>query len=167
MQQPPLFPFGHGLSFTEFEYSNLIVSAVSRTGVAEPRVVVGAAGAPVAPSHVPQCGSVSVSFTVTNVGDSIAGDEVTFLWGCIRGTRAASPRLDLLAFGRTGANFVSSLFFLLSAGSCLSLVVSFFSVLACKVNGLCEGVWMRMVRPKPTAPLHARALRTHSSTGCR
>jgi beta-glucosidase len=47
----PLFPFGHGLSYTQFEYRNLRVT---------PR---------------PKDNAYTVSFTVRNVGD-VAGDEV-------------------------------------------------------------------------------------------
>ncbi len=45
----PLFPFGHGLSYTQFTYSNLIVT--------------------------PSVGAMTVSFDVTNSG-SVKGDEV-------------------------------------------------------------------------------------------
>ena len=52
-----LYPFGHGLSYTEFEYSNLVVSQK----VIQP--------------HVP----LEVSLTITNVGKR-AGDEVVQLY---------------------------------------------------------------------------------------
>jgi beta-glucosidase len=53
----PLYPFGHGLSYTTFEYGDLVLSA--DTIAAE--------------------GSVSVSATVTNTGD-VAGAEVVQLY---------------------------------------------------------------------------------------
>lgn len=55
--QPVLFPFGHGLSYTEFEYRNLVVS-------------------PAAP-HAGE--PVEISFDVQNTGE-VAGAEVTQLY---------------------------------------------------------------------------------------
>ena len=52
-----MFPFGHGLSYTTFEYSDLEV----------------------AESEVPINGQIVVSFTVGNIGDR-AGDEVVQLY---------------------------------------------------------------------------------------
>ncbi|MEM8947157.1 MAG: glycoside hydrolase family 3 N-terminal domain-containing protein [Planctomycetota bacterium] len=52
-----LYPFGHGLSYTEFEYSDLIVS----------------------PRNLPPGESVVVSCKIKNVGD-LAGDEVVQLY---------------------------------------------------------------------------------------
>ena len=49
----PLFAFGYGLSYTEFTYSNLMVS----------------------PSSVEPCDSIKVSFSVQNTGE-VGGDEV-------------------------------------------------------------------------------------------
>jgi beta-glucosidase len=53
----PLFPFGHGLSYTDFEYSNLQISAPTM-GANE---------------------TLNVSYTVTNSGDR-SGKEVTQLY---------------------------------------------------------------------------------------
>jgi beta-glucosidase len=53
----PLFPFGHGLSYTKFEYSSLIIN----------------------PEKVGPAGKVSVSLDVKNVG-SQKGDEVVQLY---------------------------------------------------------------------------------------
>ncbi|MEV6512331.1 glycoside hydrolase family 3 N-terminal domain-containing protein [Streptomyces sp. NPDC051642] len=53
----PAFPFGHGLSYTTFAYSDLQVSAES----------------------VPTDGEIEISFTVTNTG-SRAGDEIAQLY---------------------------------------------------------------------------------------
>jgi len=62
----PLFPFGHGLSYTEFAYSDLQVTPTVRRG--EP---------------------VSVSITVKNVGER-AGKEVVQLY--VRDVAASLPR---------------------------------------------------------------------------
>lgn len=53
----PLFPFGHGLSYTTFAYANLSIT----------------------PETVPPTGTVTVSFEVTNTGQR-AGDEVVQLY---------------------------------------------------------------------------------------
>ena len=53
----PLYPFGYGLSYTSFAYSDLRLSA----------------------SEMPMDGSVTVSVTVTNTG-SCAGDEIVQLY---------------------------------------------------------------------------------------
>jgi beta-glucosidase len=56
-QDRPLFPFGHGLSYTRFGYSNLQI----------------------APKQVPADGKVSISVEVRNIGER-AGDEVVQLY---------------------------------------------------------------------------------------
>ncbi len=53
----PLFPFGHGLSYTQFEYSDLVIE----------------------PAQVPPAGTVHISVVVKNVGDR-EGDEVVQLY---------------------------------------------------------------------------------------
>ncbi len=63
----PLYPFGHGLSYTRFEYGNLSVSREQATGGE----------------------SVDVSLRVTNTGP-VTGDEVVQLY--IRDVYASSPR---------------------------------------------------------------------------
>jgi beta-glucosidase len=63
----PLYPFGHGLSYTTFEYSDLFISREQAT------------------AHE----SVDVSLKVTNTG-SVAGDEVVQLY--IRDEFASAPR---------------------------------------------------------------------------
>lgn len=57
MDQTPIYPFGHGLSYTTFDYTNLTVpcTTVSKGAV------------------------VDVEFNLTNAG-SVAGDEVAFLF---------------------------------------------------------------------------------------
>jgi beta-glucosidase len=63
----PLFPFGHGLSYTEFEYSNLRMD----------------------PPHVEADGRVTISAEIKNIG-ARAGDEVVQLY--IRDEVASVPR---------------------------------------------------------------------------
>ncbi|MDH5363526.1 MAG: fibronectin type III-like domain-contianing protein, partial [Aigarchaeota archaeon] len=53
----PLFPFGHGLSYTEFEYSNLHIS----------------------PERIGPGGTVEIGVDVRNVGE-VRGDEVVQLY---------------------------------------------------------------------------------------
>ena len=53
----PLYPFGHGLSYTSFEYSNLNVSPISQTTT----------------------GDIHISLDVTNTG-KVKGDEVVQLY---------------------------------------------------------------------------------------
>jgi beta-glucosidase len=72
----PLYPFGHGISYTTFEYSNLRI----------PRSV--KAGDP-----------VNVSVTVTNNG-SQAGDEVVQLYITDRQASAPVPIRKLVGFRR-------------------------------------------------------------------
>lgn len=71
-----LFPFGHGLSYTTFEYSNLEIT----------------------PAQGP-CGNFLVEFTVTNRGDR-AGDEVAQLYIHDRFASVARPIKELKGFQR-------------------------------------------------------------------
>ena len=57
MEKEPLYPFGFGLSYTQFNYSNLKLST----------------------DKIKKGGSVTASFTVTNTGQ-LAGDEVAQLY---------------------------------------------------------------------------------------
>ncbi|MBK9121708.1 MAG: glycoside hydrolase family 3 C-terminal domain-containing protein [Chloroflexi bacterium] len=57
MSAEPLYPFGHGLSYTQFEYSDLSVT----------------------PAHVTAADTVAVSLTIANCGQR-AGDEVVQLY---------------------------------------------------------------------------------------
>jgi beta-glucosidase len=76
-QSTPLFPFGHGLSYGRFEYTDL---AVDRSGI--------------------QAGeTVTVSVTVTNVGQR-AGDEVAQLYIHQRYGSASRPVRELKGFQR-------------------------------------------------------------------
>jgi beta-glucosidase len=79
----PLFPFGHGLSYTRFEYSTLTLSANSLSASALN------AGS----------GVVKASVAVSNVGDR-DGVEVVQLYIGQRGTSVARPVRELRGFQR-------------------------------------------------------------------
>lgn len=74
MQAAPLYPFGYGLSYTAFEYSDI---GISRTGAA----------------------SAKVSVTVRNVG-KMDGDEVVQLYVTDLQASTARPRKQLRGFER-------------------------------------------------------------------
>ncbi|MBI5160186.1 MAG: glycoside hydrolase family 3 C-terminal domain-containing protein [Micrococcales bacterium] len=76
-QSTPLFPFGHGLSYTRFAYSGLRVE----------------------PAAVPVDGAVTVSVTVRNDGDRDA-DEVVQLYLHQRSGSASRPVRELKGFRR-------------------------------------------------------------------
>ena len=73
----PLYPFGYGLSYTEFKYSNLRLSA----------------------GRVATDGSVTVSVEVENTG-SRAGDEVVQLYTHAMKSRVIRPSKELRGFER-------------------------------------------------------------------
>ena len=73
----PLFPFGHGLSYTSFEYSNLNVS----------------------PSQIGPAGQAKVSVTVTNTGKR-TGDEVVQLYIHDLVSSVTRPVMELKDFKR-------------------------------------------------------------------
>ncbi len=73
----PLYPFGHGLSYTRFKYSNLAVSA----------------------STAPVTGQVQLSFDVTNVGDR-EGADVAQLYSHQVKSVTYQPLKTLRAFKR-------------------------------------------------------------------
>lgn len=73
----PLYPFGYGLSYTSFDYSNLRLSS----------------------RHVRADGTVTVSVDITNTG-SVAGDEVVQLYTHQRTSRDTQPLRQLRAFDR-------------------------------------------------------------------
>jgi beta-glucosidase len=77
MIEEPLFPFGYGLSYTEFEYSKLQIS----------------------PREANRADDVEISAMVTNVGHR-AGDEVVQLYVSLPGTSAPAPIRQLQGFER-------------------------------------------------------------------
>ena len=72
----PLFPFGFGLSYTTFSFSNLSVAATAQAG-----------------------STVPVSFDVTNTG-SVAGAEVAQLYVSDPSARATRPERELKGFAK-------------------------------------------------------------------
>jgi beta-glucosidase len=72
----PLYPFGHGLSYTKFEYSDLKLN-----------------------KEVPTDGELTVSFTIKNVGN-IKGDEVAQLYIRDCFSQVARPTKQLVGFAR-------------------------------------------------------------------
>jgi len=77
----PLYPFGHGLSYTRFKYSNLAVSAPSVSG----------------------SGQVQLSFDITNVGDR-PGSDVAQLYSHQARSLTYQPIKTLRAFKRVALN---------------------------------------------------------------
>ena len=76
MEKEPLFPFGFGLSYTRFEYSDLTVNPPSGNG-----------------------GSVTVEATVTNTGN-YRGEEVAQLYLTDEAASVAVPKYALKGFQR-------------------------------------------------------------------
>jgi beta-glucosidase len=76
-QATPLYPFGHGLSYTDFAYRDLHLSSET----------------------LAQHGSVDVSVTLANTGSS-AGTEVVQLYVRALDARYQAPRLRLADFGK-------------------------------------------------------------------
>jgi len=73
----PLYPFGHGLSYTSFEYSDLIVKQ----------------------KQVMACQSVDISLKVKNVG-KVAGDETVQLYVCDEYASTPRPVKELKGYQR-------------------------------------------------------------------
>lgn len=73
----PLYPFGYGLSYTDYEYSDLTIDK----------------------TEIPADGSVKVSVNVTNTGD-MAGDEVVQLYIRDRFSQVTRPVKELKDFAR-------------------------------------------------------------------
>jgi beta-glucosidase len=73
----PLFPFGFGLSYTTFRYTNLTIT----------------------PATIGPYGRVRVTAAVTNTG-TVAGDEVVQLYIGYHGSRVDRPVRELKAFAR-------------------------------------------------------------------
>jgi beta-glucosidase len=77
LAEPPLYPFGHGLSYTRFEYGHLHLDA--------PEIAPG--------------GQVQISVDVTNIGAS-AGDEVVQLYVSYPASAVSRPIKELKGFHR-------------------------------------------------------------------
>ncbi len=77
MPNSPLYPFGHGLSYTSFEYSDLRVS----------------------PETAARGDAVTVGMTIANRG-SVAGDEVVQLYVCDECASVTRPVKELKGFCR-------------------------------------------------------------------
>jgi len=75
----PVFPFGHGLSYTQFEYSDLALSAQT----------------------LATKGPLEVALTLRNIGPR-AGDEVVQLYFHDRVASSSRPVLELKGFERVG-----------------------------------------------------------------
>jgi beta-glucosidase len=73
----PRFPFGHGLSYTAFEYSNMVLSKVSMTDGE----------------------TLAASVDVTNTGE-IYGAEVVQFYVSLPGSRVLRPKQELKAFSK-------------------------------------------------------------------
>jgi beta-glucosidase len=73
----PLYPFGHGLSYTRFTYSNLVIE----------------------PDTMAPDGQVTVSVDITNVGKT-AGDEVVQLYVRYPSSSVPRPMQELKGFER-------------------------------------------------------------------
>jgi len=77
MSSKPLFPFGHGLSYTNFEYSNMVIT----------------------PRTVSRDSQVKISVDIKNIGSS-TGDEVIQLYVHNRQSTITRPLKELKGFKR-------------------------------------------------------------------
>jgi len=73
----PLFPFGFGLSYTEFKYSNIRLSSKS----------------------IGKSGKILVSVDITNIG-KVSGEEVAQIYVGYKGSKVERPVKDLKGFQR-------------------------------------------------------------------
>lgn len=79
LENSPLYPFGHGLSYTTFEYSNLTLGAET----------VPADG-----------GAITISVEVRNTGE-LAGSEIAQFYVSQKAVGLTRPALQLVGFART------------------------------------------------------------------
>jgi beta-glucosidase len=77
----PLFPFGHGLSYTTFKYNDLQLGC----------------------STLSEGGILPVLVTVENAG-TVAGDEIVMVWVSHPDTKARRPQKELRGFTRVSLN---------------------------------------------------------------
>jgi beta-glucosidase len=77
LESKPLYPFGYGLSYTTFRYTNLQLSS----------------------DHLDANGTLTAKLLVTNTG-GVDGDEVVQLYAAQLGSKIARPRQQLAAFSR-------------------------------------------------------------------
>ncbi len=77
----PLFPFGHGLSYTQFQYTGLKLS----------------------PARISPGASADVQLTITNTG-AVSGTEVAQLYVQDLVSSVTTPQLALKGFGRVSLN---------------------------------------------------------------
>lgn len=90
MPSSPLYPFGYGLSYTEFEYGKVNVAGEPGTGEPMPISMTG---------KEMEDNLVEVTLTVSNVGDR-DGDEVVQLYLTDLKASVARPQKQLRAFRR-------------------------------------------------------------------
>ncbi|AHG02057.1 glycoside hydrolase family 3 (plasmid) [Halostagnicola larsenii XH-48] len=76
-ESDPLYPFGHGLSYTDFEYGDLSLST----------------------AKLPPAGTVTATVTVENAGD-VAGHDVVQLYASAENPDQARPVQELVGFER-------------------------------------------------------------------
>jgi beta-glucosidase len=96
----PLYPFGHGLSYTTFKFSDLTLDRTSLKAVERPRVTSSqiARLSPV-PTTLADGEQIKVSVVVENSG-RVAGDEVVQLYIHQRAGTEARPIRELKGFER-------------------------------------------------------------------
>ncbi len=96
----PLYPFGHGLSYTRFEYGPLSISTKSLSAAVANAAAGGAAGSPVRAQELNgAAGTVKVSLDIRNAGTR-DGVEIAQLYISQRGTSVARPVRELKGFQR-------------------------------------------------------------------
>ncbi len=96
----PLYPFGHGLSYTRFEYGPLSISAKSLSAAVANAAAGNSTGSPVrAPELNGAPGTVKVSLDVRNAG-ARDGVEIVQLYLNQRGTSVSRPVRELKGFQR-------------------------------------------------------------------